>query len=630
MRIVLLLLIPLMVFGQGSPQQPWAKVAASGTPMPWEVSRTYGAAHPDSALHLLSQSLRIAQQRHDSLTMARALCQLAWVYQYYLKDEGKFVQYARRALAVAKPRSDYNHLTEAYRLLGMASMHHHGEDPEIWFSQAVRSVAKTNDWLVQIRLYGTLTQHYESQKKYPQAERYCLLAMAVNRQHDLQEWFIGVTSYCELLKAQNKHKRAVSFARRMDWAKTRLPGKPGEFVYDNELARLALFQENYAEAERRLLAGLAIQQAQSKPDSIHLYFYYKNLVNVYKQQQAYQKAFETGNTLADFRLWLQRVRQTRDSKLQMTELKAATDLAKKQTEINLLAAQQRQQQLLLLGVAIIALLLIGFAVILQRAKRRIEQQNNALSRLNATKDKLFAMLSHDLRAPVANLTSYLTLHNWGVLSMEEFDHSARSLTKRLNQVQILLDNLLNWAVTQMGGFRAKPVLTTLRPIVEGQFALLQPFADSKGIQLVADLPTHTPILADPDHLAIIVRNLLQNAIKFTVGVAGSPNAIVTLIYRDQRTECQIIVQDTGIGIQPEILSHLFDVGNQSTRPGTANEPSTGLGLIVVKELIEANGGQIEVESEPGQGTLFTLTFATGMLPSRGQLIASLGASESFS
>ena len=194
-----------------------------------------------------------------------------------------------------------------------------------------------------------------------------------------------------------------------------------------------------------MLTGLAIQKKRPKPDTLQLSYYYENLVEVYTRQKDYQKAFEATKEQASIRLTLQRVRQTRDAKLQMTQQQAAFDLQERDNQIKLLDARQQQQQLLLAGAALVAVLLVGFMLIQRRNQKRIEQQRTQLVQLNTTKDKLFAILAHDLRSPVSALSNFLALHNWGMLPKAEFDQSVNILTERLVQVQTLLDNTLNWA-----------------------------------------------------------------------------------------------------------------------------------------------------------------------------------------
>ena len=307
--------------------------------------------------------------------------------------------------------------------------------------------------------------------------------------------------------------------------------------------------------------------------------------------------------LADFRQWLKTKRQTQDSKLQMVQLEAKLTLENKETEIALLAEQKKEQQLLLIAAIIIGVLLIGFVVVLQRNRRRIERQKAELANLNTTKDKLFAILSHDLRAPVKSLSSYFMLINWGALSQAEFVESVQSLNIQLSNLHDMLENVLNWAVSQLGGMRPQKEKTAIAPVIEEQMQLLVPAAQAKGIQIECQVSSETQLTIDRNHLGVMVRNLLHNAIKFT-HLGGK----ISLTQQETGERAFIEVKDTGIGMTKERLAKLFELEKADSRMGTSHERGTGLGLVLVKELVEANGGTLEVRSEPEQGTAFVIGF----------------------
>jgi len=168
----------------------------------------------------------------------------------------------------------------------------------------------------------------------------------------------------------------------------------------------------------------------------------------------------------------------------------------------------------------------------------------------------------------------------------------------------MLENTLHWSLSQMNGLRPALRPTDVSAIIQEQIGLLQPVVDAKHISISPDLTADTFLLADENHLAIIFRNLLQNALKFT-NLGGRIRVSHTTEAGLQR----IAISDTGVGMTSAQLDSLFRVQNQSSQPGTANEAGTGLGLVLVKELTETNGGTVSVRSDVGKGTTFTLTFA---------------------
>jgi len=212
------------------------------------------------------------------------------------------------------------------------------------------------------------------------------------------------------------------------------------------------------------------------------------------------------------------------------------------------------------------------------------------------------MLSHDLYSPIANLQNNVSLTDWGGLSQQEFTQEAGWLGHELTHIRALLDNTLGWAITQMGGWKPVPRLVDLHQIVAQQVAAQQVVATAKHIALTNQIPPTASLMAGENHLTVIVRNLLQNALKFTPS-----GGQVIISYTEEAGQHRLRVRDTCVGTASERLSTLFTLNQPSAR-FTANERGTGLGLVLVHELVQTNGGQIEAESEPGVGTTFTLTF----------------------
>ena len=223
--------------------------------------------------------------------------------------------------------------------------------------------------------------------------------------------------------------------------------------------------------------------------------------------------------------------------------------------------------------------------------------------LNTTKDKLFAILSHDLRSPVAGLKNYLMLTDWGVLTQAEFADSTKNLTVQLNNVHTMLDNVLNWSFSQMRGIRPKRENVEVASIIEEEIELLLPMAQIKTIQIVNEISANVQIMVDRNHVAVIFRNLLQNALKFT-----HSGGKIRLSYSKEKDMHQFVIADTGVGMSEEQLQNLFQLNKTTSQMGTAREQGTGVGLVLVKELVEANQGTLSVTSELTKGTMFTLGF----------------------
>ncbi|MCX6214691.1 tetratricopeptide repeat-containing sensor histidine kinase [Spirosoma sp.] len=570
----------------------------------YRLGEQYEQVNFDSCLYYLNKSIQISQRIHDPVATARAMYRLGQTYIYTLKDEAKAVDWFNKAILLAKASNNNACLADCYRLLAVCADHQRIGNMEELIGKAVSYAKKSNDWRILTNTYQVYCDMYVAHKNYPLAEKYSRLAMASCKPYNLDNWFTSGLDLHDLLVVQGKQAQALVLASQLASLKDKLPKTDGEFVYVNDAAKLERILKHYTNAEAILLNGIIAENQRTHPDSLHLRYFYQNLLHTYVDQGKWQKAYTYSEKLADIRLWLQQKRQTQDARLQMTQLKAALDIEKKDSQIVVLDAQRQQQRIFLIAALLVAGLLVGFIVVQRRNQKRIERQKAALTQLNATQNKLFAMLSHDLRSPVANLQSNVMLTNWGALSQQEFAESTQSLSLDIGNVTTMLDNVLSWSISQMNGIKPRVEIIKIALLIEEQMAFLTSLANAKQIQLVNNTPVDACLLADKNHLSAILRNLLQNAIKFT-----HAGGAVWVDFLEREGFSRLTVRDTGIGMEPQLVANLFALDKQTSRLGTNHEQGTGLGLLLVKELVEANQGHITVNSAVDEGTMFTLTFA---------------------
>jgi two-component system, sensor histidine kinase and response regulator len=240
---------------------------------------------------------------------------------------------------------------------------------------------------------------------------------------------------------------------------------------------------------------------------------------------------------------------------------------------------------------------------LHTALTEINQQKSELEELNATKDKFFSIVAHDLRGPISSLSGFSAmLSQFGEsMSPTEISSLATELNLATKNTLSLVENLLTWAYTQMKQIHYEPKAVDLTTIINETFNQLSASAQTKEITLVQHLSPELTVYADVDHLRLVLRNLTSNAIKFT-----KPGGKVSISSKvGVNSQAEISISDTGVGINADKLPYLFKVGQSRSSPGTAGEKGTGLGLILCKEYIEKNGGSIYVVSAEGEGTTFT-------------------------
>lgn len=231
----------------------------------------------------------------------------------------------------------------------------------------------------------------------------------------------------------------------------------------------------------------------------------------------------------------------------------------------------------------------------------INKQKKELEDLNGIKDKLFSIISHEFRSPLNSLKGTLALLKVGALSEDELNLISKELTDKINNTSIFLDNLLNWAKSQMHGIQAKPVDIDIKELADENINLLKSMADKKKIHLQNRINGSSKAHADPNMMNLILRNLISNAIKFSLR-----GGTIEINLEKNGQLNTVSVKDGGIGMSQENVKMLFQVQTFTTR-GTANERGTGLGLFISKNFIESNGGKIWVESAEGNGSTFKFT-----------------------
>ena len=236
--------------------------------------------------------------------------------------------------------------------------------------------------------------------------------------------------------------------------------------------------------------------------------------------------------------------------------------------------------------------------------QKLQESEQNLLDLNHVKDKFFSIISHDLRSPLSTLNSFMNIliHYSGQLSEEDMNKLVKRTQKSLGGLTELLDNLLQWAKTQMNHTHFDPKSIQIQQLVDDTVNLLKVTAEEKQINLEVNIQPNLSVFADPNMLSFVLRNLLVNAFKFT-----HKQGKVIIQAQEEGGKTLITVQDTGIGIAQENLPKLFNIQQHFSTKGTQNEKGIGLGLYLCKEFIEKHQGTISVQSQVGKGTTFTIT-----------------------
>jgi len=231
---------------------------------------------------------------------------------------------------------------------------------------------------------------------------------------------------------------------------------------------------------------------------------------------------------------------------------------------------------------------------------QIEQQNKELEKSNKTKEKLFSIIAHDLRSPIAQLKGTMDLVNNNYLPQEEFNKIAVGLTKQIAEVQDSLDDLLIWSQNQLQGINNAPKSVCVKTTVETIKEQMAIQCTAKDIKLM-NLADEVSVWIDPDQFKLVLRNIISNAIKFSY-----PSNSIEIATTCNGGKVTITITDHGIGMGENALSKLF-TNSFFTTKGTAQEKGTGLGLQLCKEFLERANATISVTSKPGEGAVFYIT-----------------------
>ena len=240
----------------------------------------------------------------------------------------------------------------------------------------------------------------------------------------------------------------------------------------------------------------------------------------------------------------------------------------------------------------------------KQAELRLLDYSEKLKISNDTKDKLFSIIAHDLKSPFNSILGFsqVLIADYDVYNHEEKKHFIRKIEDSAKKAFTLVENLLIWSSTQTGGITANPIEIDLSDIIRKQADFIANLAEAKGVKIKCDLPPGAIAYADKDMVKTVLLNLMNNAIKFT-----PKEGKITITIQDLDDKTQVSITNTGLGISQDHLEKLFKAHLSESTLGTLGEKGTGLGLIICKEFVEKNGGNIRAESEQGKGSKFCFT-----------------------
>lgn len=465
---------------------------------------------------------------------------------------------------------------------------------------------------------------YTQETKYTEALAKHKESLAISRAiHDRQTEAQSLSDIGELYRLMKNDTKALANHVAALEVRQALKDKKGMAESYNHVGAMYYQQKNYQRAIANL--QLALKSARDAQDQAQILKSYEYLSVSFKELGDYKKAWE----YKDQQQLLQEFIQNDRNEHQLLERQNRYEIEKKESRIDQLEVLKAQREkefqtqkklrnflFLLVGLSVVVAALVLYLYLVKRRSNKVleaahtmmHQQNQKLQELNATKDKFFSIISHDLKGPLNSLTSFsgLLLNHTDSLSKEEIQMLAKDLDKSVKNLFALLENLLEWSRSQTGNIEFKPEPFDLGAVVEENRALLKAQAQAKHITLVNDSAGAWPVHAHKNSINTVVRNLISNAIKFT----PDGGQITAHVKRDNG-HVVVSIADNGVGMSAEVMQKLFRIEAKHSTKGTADEKGTGLGLILCREFVEKNGGKIWVESEEGKGSVFSFSVPPG-------------------
>jgi signal transduction histidine kinase len=314
---------------------------------------------------------------------------------------------------------------------------------------------------------------------------------------------------------------------------------------------------------------------------------------------------------------------------QISRLRAMYEQEISENEILQLQSESQIQKTLnkvfIIFLVVIVILVIIIAINLRAKKRtnqmlaernlqisnaiqQLSESEHELQKLNKSKDRIFSVVAHDLRNPVAAVTGFseLLYDNFDDFPVDTQKEYLLQILQGTQRIQNLLENLLIWARSQMKAVKYEPENLKVNDLLEECVREMKVNLDHKKVECLLKISNSCIVFADKTMIHTVFRNLIINAIKFSF-----PGSKIRISSKTTADECTIIVSDEGIGIQPEIQAKLFTGNEVVSTPGTTGESGSGLGLVICKEFLEKNRGTISVESEPGNGSSFIVSLPSG-------------------
>ena len=580
----------------------------------------------DKTLLYATEAYNIADKLGFAKGKAKSLRYIG--IHYYMKANYAIaLDYYQKAL---KAETELNNLKEIGRCnnnIGMIYMYLSNFDLSLEYLQKAMKVGNEVNDKIGISLFlNNMGNTYRAMNDYSKALEYYLKALDIKIKLDNKIGIAG--SYHNIgknYKFMNNYDKSLEYLHKSLIICHEIGNKSIEARNYTELASVYLkkgkIKEAYNYSKKAYILSKEIGEKNFQKQSSEIIAKTCETMGLYKEAYKYSVIFKAINDSIYNDKNIKKIAEI-ESKYKYEKEIEITAL-KQQKKDAITAEDKRQQKIISLFfiVAFVLMILIASLIfrnlvqkrkanyVLEKQKEEIYNQAEELKELNATKDKFFTIIAHDLKGPFNSILGFSNIleKNYKILDDEEREKYIKYISISSTKIYKLLTNLLTWSREQTGKIKFSPEKLSLRETIDEGILLQFESAKNKSIKLKANIETDLLVHVDKNMLSTIIRNLVSNAIKFTPKNGEISVNAKEIVKENNQKFIQVTVKDTGVGISKEMQAKIFDISKNTTTKGTENELGTGLGLILSKEFVEKHGGKIWIESEKEKGSEFIFT-----------------------
>lgn len=582
------------------------------------------------ALSLLKEGVSLCQEENDLTTEAFLLMSIANVYRK-LNDSNNALENVIKATNIYLHLNNTQGLARTYTIMG--HLHRDLKNFSLgleYYKRAYSLFLQIDNEKMLASAVNNLGIMYDELKDYPKALEYFSHFLDFAIKNNDKEAISSAYNNIGFVKAKmkNYNEALESYFKSIEISKE-IGNISSEMNTYNNIAWIYFNSNRIKEAEK--YATLALSFIPEVQNLSYESETYEIMGKIRYSQGIYQEACKYTSKFMELKDSLFNVNKNE----KFAEMQVRFETAQKEKEIELLKKNEeiqsltilRQRNLIFLWIAIFILLVAVIGTIyynllskkkvnallsekneeLKEANVKLLKSEENLKELNTAKDKFFSIIAHDLKNPFNTLLGISELLSANVHSYtkEEIQERSQIIHDSTLSLYKLLDNLLNWSRSQLDSIVYQPELFPLLPEVNQEIKLIETFSDRKNVKISVRIADHIMVFADKHVIGIVLRNLINNAVKFS-HIDGK-----VMVSADEKGDMvEVAVTDNGVGMDREELDKLFKLDQSFTTKGTANETGTGLGLILCKEFIEKNGGKIWVSSTKEKGSTFFFTLRT--------------------